>query len=514
MLNVYLRSRARASTLALALSVATVPASVLAQAPTVRDTVAFLDSLAAVTLDSFGVPGMSLGVIRGGEVVLSRGYGFRASGRPGRVDGATQFAIASNTKAFVGTSLALLAADGKLALDDAVTGHLPYLRWPREEVTALANVADLVTHRTGLGTFKGDHLWFKRELSARQVLEQVPTLELEYPFRAGYGYSNVMFVAAGEVIASVTGAPWSAFAKTRLLGPLGMRRTVTDVADLAADGNVASGHVTRQDNAAIAAVPWRASGAAGGIWSTGDDMLRWIEANLGRGVFRGDTVWPERVQREVWRPRNTFGGPDAFTSYGMGWFMSKRGAHTTFTHGGGYDGMYSRVLLVPGLDLGVVVLTNSMTGLPSQLARAVAALYGGTYEETWLTSALARERRGDAAWFARQAALVARLDSLRGVPHALELADGAYADASYGTFAVVTLPGGERELRFPHAPALTATLESVGGDHYRLRWRERQAWWDAGAAYLERGADGQVALRLDVPNDDIFFETIRALQSR
>ena len=141
--------------------------------------IAQLEAWAREARDSFGVPGFAVGVIKDGEVVLSKGFGVLSEGKLQAVDGASLFAIASNTKAFIGTAVAMLDEEGKLRLDDKVREHLPYLKFSDFHVSALANVADLMTHRTGLGTFKGDHLWFKRELSPNQVLTQVDFMPLE-----------------------------------------------------------------------------------------------------------------------------------------------------------------------------------------------------------------------------------------------------------------------------------------------------------------------------------------------
>ena len=479
-------------------------------------------ALSQRALDSFGVPGMSVGVIKDGRVVLSEGYGVLERGGRDPVDANTLFAIASNTKAFTGLTLALLAHERPgFSLEDRVTEYLPELRFADSAVTALANVTDLVTHRAGLGTFRGDHLWFKRGLSPKQVIALFPTLELEYPFRAGYGYSNLGFIAAGEVIAAVAAKPWGRVFEERILGPLGMTRTVTSTYALGRAGNFATGHVSRQGDAPIAAVPWQTPGAAGGIWSSSDDMLRWLGCNLAAGVWRGDTLWPASVQRAVWRPHNTFGDAEAFTSYGLGWFMYARGEHRVMTHGGGYDGMYSRVVCVPGEGLGIVVLTNGMTGLASAVANRIRDLYldaetpAGQADDPgandWLAAALTRQRDGDRAWRERQDSVGHRLRAAAGRPSVAPLRAGAYTDPAFGTF-VVESAGGALSLEFPASGQLGARLRPVGGDAYELTWDERHAWFDRGLAYVTRGPDGREALRLYIPNDDIFYDSVRAVR--
>lgn len=473
-------------------------------------TASSIEVLAKAAMDSFKVPGIAIGVVKDGKVVLSKGFGVRKIGSTDAVDANTLFAIASNSKAFVGTMAAMLEDQGKLSLKDPVSKHLPYLKFPSEEITKLAIVEDLMTHRTGLGTFKGDHLWFKRSINPREVLTKVRELQLEYPFRAGYGYSNVMFIAAGEVIGGATGKPWSAAVDEQIFAPLGMDRSVCRVRDLPAD-NFSYGHITRQENNAIPPVAWDAPGAAGGIWSSSEDMLKWIRCNLNNGVYNADTIWSTQVQRTTMRPKSVFGSAPGFTSYGLGWFLSNYDGHLVAAHGGGYDGMYSRVVLVPDLDLGIVVLTNSMTGLPRALSTQIMNEYMGKGSKDWLDESLAADRAGDRAWFARQDSVAYRLSLAQNKPDVHPLTSGSYKDATFGTFRVKAGVDGNFELSFPQAPLLDALLQPVGGDHYRLTWRERHAWFDQAMAYTEL-VDGKVVLKLFVPNDDIFYDSVSAVR--
>ena len=474
-------------------------------------TAASIEVLAKAAMDSFDVPGFAIGIVKDGKIVLSKGFGVRKAGAEESVDANTLFAIASNTKAFIGTMAAMLEDQGKLSLKDPVSQYLPYLKFPSAEVTKLAIVEDLMTHRTGLGTFKGDHLWFKRKINPRGVLTKVRDLDLEYPFRAGYGYSNVMFIAAGEVIGEVTGKRWSEVVDEQIFSPLGMDRTVTRVRDLPSD-NFSYGHITRQENNSIPPVAWDAAGAAGGIWSSSNDMLKWISCNLNDGIYNGDTIWSNRVQRTTMRPKSIFGGTPDFTSYGLGWFLSNTNGHLIAAHGGGYDGMYSRVLLVPDIDLGIVILTNSMTGMPRTLSSEILNQYMGKGSATWLDDGLKGERAGQANWFKHQDSVAYLLSLSQNKPDAHPLTPGTYRDATYGDFTVKAGTGKNLELNFPQAPQLDALLQPVGGDHYKLTWRERHAWVDQGLAYTEL-KDGELTLRLYIPNEDIFYDSILAVKA-
>ena len=153
---------------------------------------------AQAALEAFEVPGFSVGIIKDGEIVMAEGFGTRTAGKAEKVDGNTLFAIASNTKAFVASSIVKLHLEGKLDLDAPVRDYLPYFQVYDAYVSDHMIVRDLLCHRAGLGTFSGDVIWYKSALSAEQVIRQIMHLPQAYEWRAGYGYSNLMFITAGE----------------------------------------------------------------------------------------------------------------------------------------------------------------------------------------------------------------------------------------------------------------------------------------------------------------------------
>src|SRR5690606_16965196 len=121
-------------------------------------------------------------------------------GKNNKVNEHTLFAIASNTKAFVASSLAILVQEGKLSWDDKVQKYLPDFKLYDSYVSADATIRDLLCHRAGLGTFSGDVNWYKNKRSPQELMPAIAALDQVYPFRSGYGYSNLMFIMAGEVI--------------------------------------------------------------------------------------------------------------------------------------------------------------------------------------------------------------------------------------------------------------------------------------------------------------------------
>lgn len=441
---------------------------------------------------------------------MAEGFGTRTKGTDETVDGNTLFAIASNTKAFISSAIVKLHLEDKLDLDAPVRDYLPYFAVYDDYVSNHMIVRDLLCHRAGLGTFSGDVIWYKSALNAEQVIRQIQYVPQAYEWRAGYGYSNLMFITAGEVIKAVSGQSWDEYVREHFLQPLEMDRTQTSVTPLAQMDNVATPHLTRHDNQAITYANWDNMGAAGGIVSSAADMLKWINLQLNSGQHAGQEIFPKQVTNYTWRPHNALGNHKNFSSAGLGWFIRSVDGHAMISHGGGYDGMYSRVAMVPDENLGIVVLTNSMTGLSSALGNYIIDAYLGRETTDWLDKAVARQKRGQIAWQERhQERLDARVPDTKPSLMPSEYS-GEYQDPMYGTIMVKS-DGEQLRLEFATAPLLNASLEHWHYDTYLIKWDEPHAWFDFGTVQFELDNNRQVTgLSFDVPNDDIFFHEIKA----
>ncbi|HVE77325.1 MAG TPA: serine hydrolase domain-containing protein, partial [Gemmatimonadaceae bacterium] len=247
---------------------------------------ASLDEYVARGVRDWEVPGLALAVVKGDSVVFLAGYGVREQGRRDRVDGHTLFAVGSTTKAMTAAALGMLADEGKLRWDDPVADHLPWFRVADPYVTRELTVRDLLTHRAGLGN--ADLLWAGSDYSTRQILARVRHARPAYSLRSSFIYQNIMYAAAGEVVAQTAGMSWADFVRTRLFEPLGMRRTLPTAAALARQENVASPHLRIDDtirvitNRSVDAIP-----AAGAVWSSAHDMARWLRFVLDSGRADG-----------------------------------------------------------------------------------------------------------------------------------------------------------------------------------------------------------------------------------
>lgn len=477
-----------------------------------------LDRYIADAREAWDVPGLAVAIVHDGKVVLAEGYGVRSLDAGGDVDANTLFAIASNSKAFTAAALAILVDEGKMSWDDRVQDHIPWFQVYDPWVSAEMRIRDLLSHRSGLGTYSGDLLWYGTPYDAEEVIRRARFVPQAGPFRASYGYSNLMFIAAGLVIEEVSGQSWQDFIRTRFLQPLRMDRTVVSTTALSSTDNVATPHGDRGGELrTFQWYNWDAMAAAGGIISSVEDMTHWLQLQLNRGELGGRTYFSDDASRTMWTPHNNFyvsaGYQESYPSthfrgYGLGWSLMDYRGRMVASHGGGYDGMFSRVALVPDEGLGLVILTNSMTGISTPLMYRILDAYLGGEEQDWSAEALDRSRSSlipeERTWLRWEE------DRKQGTSPSLAPAElaGRYTGPMYGD-ATVAVEDGGLVLRVEPNPDLVGDLSHWHDDVWRVTWRYDFAWFGDGLVQFVPDHEGTVQeMRIDVPNGDLWFHEL------
>ncbi|WP_421763095.1 serine hydrolase [Ekhidna sp.] len=465
-----------------------------------------IDKYIEQALKDWNVPGMAVGIVKDGEIVLSKGYGVKEIGGKEKVDDNTQFAIASNSKAFVASCIARLVEEGKLSWKDKVRDYLPYFNlYGNEYVSAEATVEDLLCHRVGLGTFSGDVIWYKSEKSPEEIIKRAAYVPEAFSFRDGYGYTNLMFIAAGEVIRSVTGNSWEKYVEEHFLNPLGMVNTIISVRDLS--DNAATPHKPTLANGTVPGpwASWDNSSAAGGIISSSTDMSKWMMMNLNAGEWDGRQYIDKEQQNLLWTPHNN--NKLSERSKELGWGLMDYHGNLVASHGGGYDGMYSRVMMVPDINLGVVVLTNTMEGISTPLTYYIVNQYLQKDMRDWSVEYLERARSRNSHKEDVEERMTKRVTGTKPTIDP-QLFAGTYNDPMYGDIVVIEDSEGFR-MTFADAPALSATLSHWHYDTYEIKWDEEHAWFDFGTVSFELNNNLDVeGIEFDVPNGDIFFHEL------
>lgn len=489
-----------------------------------KEAIQKFDAYAAKALQDWKVPGLAIAIVKDNQVLLSKGYGVCRIGGQDMVDEHTLFAIASNTKAFTATALAILVDEGKVKWDDHVRKYLPWFQLKNEFAAQDMRVRDLLCHRSGLGTFSGDLLWWGTSYTPKEILMRAAELEPAAPFRAEFGYSNLMYLAAGEVVAEASGLSWQDFVQSRISQPLSMHRSVTSVQDLDAYKNVATPHKTLVDKSEpIAWMNWDSMAAAGGIISSAHDMSHWLRLQLGRGQIEDEQrIFSLAASHEMWQAHTPLKTPEKpsprfstthFSAYGLGWSMSDYHGRKVVGHSGGYDGMNSRVVMIPEENFGVVVLTNSLTSISNLLAYAAVDAILGIDGQDWSQDGLEKFLQARKEFDANVAKAITPVVQGTNPSHPLNDYTGSFRCPLYGD-AKVELQENQLVLCLLPFPALVADLKHLHYDTFEIRWRSNFAWFDGGTAHFVADAKGVFhRIVLDVPNEDLFFHELR-LQRR
>ena len=436
------------------------------------------DAYVNKAIEDWKVPGVAIAIVKDDRVVYAKGFGVRELNKPAPVDENTIFAIGSSSKAFTATSIAMLVDQGKLKWDDPATKYLPGFQLFDPYSTRELTVSDLLSHRSGLA--RGDRLWYASEFDRAEVLRRVRYLKPSWSLRSRFGYQNIMFLAAGEIIPSVTGKTWDDFIREQIFNPLGMKSSSVSIKAFAGSNNVASPHSKIDDK--IQPVPWRNIdniGPAGSINSNVQDMAQWVRLQLGEGIYQGRRLLSENSIKEMQTPQTIirFDEPRAklypeahFLTYGLGWFLSDYRGRKVVEHGGAIDGMRAGVAMIPEEKLGLVVLTNLHGNtLPHALMFKIFDFYLGAPQRDWSSEMLKVEKGLEAQ--AKAAEKKLESERVKGTSPSLDLEKyaGTFQSDMYGDAKV----GYEnRKLVLRLGPNFTGDLEHWHYDTFRVTWRD------------------------------------------
>ena len=476
-----------------------------------------LDKYYAKMVKDWEVPSATIGIVKDGKLIFTGNYGVLEVGKKDKPDENTLYAIASNSKAFTTAIIGMLVQEGKLNWEDKVKKYLPYFElydpWVSNEIT----IRDILSHRVGLGTFSGDVIWFKSDLTSEEIIRRAKYIPKAYNFRSGYGYSNLMYITAGELIKTVTGKSWSENVKERILEPLEMGRTITTPKDLAKKSNYATPHGREEHiNIPIAWEDWEEIGATGGLISSVKDISKWMIFNLNNGIHGKDSLLSKETRNMVWTPHNNFmvdhtTGNDFerhFSAYGLGWGLSDYHGKLRVGHTGGYDGMITAITLIPDENLGVVVLTNGMKSPIMAATYTALDKFLNVESKDWSADLLKRRNNyenKDSRISDRKEKRIPNTKPSVG----LDKCEGVYKSDIYGNISI-SEDNEQLRMEFEHSPALSATLNHWHNDVWEIKWDQKHAWFNFGTVKFNTDNNMEITgIDFDVPNDDIFFEELK-----
>jgi len=314
-----------------------------------------LDNYINREMQRWQIPGVAIAIVKDGKVITTKGYGLRETGKPDKVDEFTLFQIASNTKAFTGTALALLDYQKRISLDDKVTKYLPWFQLKDPCATEMVTIKDILCHRIGFYTFQSDFLNWDCNMTTDALIKNMRNVQPVNEFRAKYGYCNMGYVTAGEVIKAVTDTSWQDFFDYHFFKPLQMNRSSVFHQKIVTDANAAKPY-TLVDNKLVLLDYANIDniGACASINSCVNDISHWIMMQLNKGKYENKEVIPSAVinttQNSYMIVRET-GSARMPSNHMYGYKI--------VSHDGGANGFVTNTTLLPELNAGFVILTNT-----------------------------------------------------------------------------------------------------------------------------------------------------------
>jgi CubicO group peptidase (beta-lactamase class C family) len=327
-----------------------------------------VDSFVKEQMRRLHIPGASLAIVEGDQIVHIRGFGLA---RPaGEVPTSqTPFFIGSITKSFTALAVMQLVEAGKIGLDAPVQHYLPWFRVADPEASACMTVRHLLNQTSGLPTIAGEVMQDDYGGGADATERKVRALSTLKTNRLGQkvAYSNLNYDILGLIIEVISGETYADYVQNHIFNPLGMAHSYTSKVAAKQNG-LAMGHrhwFSFPFPAPDLPFP-RASLPSGYLISTAEDMANYLIAHINGGQFANTKILSKAGMDELHRGAVeyiVFGEP--FGSYAMGWFDEKVGGTRIISHGGNVPDFSAFMGFIPGKKRGLVLLLNADPyGLP------------------------------------------------------------------------------------------------------------------------------------------------------
>ncbi|WP_187775852.1 serine hydrolase domain-containing protein [Luteimonas suaedae] len=339
------------------------------------------------------IPGMAMAIVHNGRVLSARGYGITDVRAAEPVDAHTVFRLASLSKSFAGTIAGVLVSEGALRWDSKVVDYMPGLQLSDPDAARRVTVADVLSHRVGLARHAYDRD-IERGADYNSLVQKLAQAPMTCAPGDCYSYQNVAFSLVGDVVFATSGQFYNEVVSRRLFKPLGMNDASLGLEGIQASARWAKPHVRagRGWNSLMPKPTYYRIAPAAGVNASISDMAQWLIAH---GGHRPD-VLPAPLLATLHAP--VVGTPGEMRSrsaswrgqrlnaagYGLGWRIYDYSGHRLVFHGGAVQGYRGLMALMPERDLGLVILWNSESSLPSGLLPTILDDAIGLPSQRWL----------------------------------------------------------------------------------------------------------------------------------
>ncbi|WP_406695519.1 serine hydrolase [Singulisphaera sp. Ch08] len=316
-----------------------------------------LESWITSEIDQKEIPGLSIALVDGQQIVWARGFGFADSRRRLPASAETVYRVGSVSKLFTDIAVMQLVEQGMLNLDTPVQEYLPEFA-PKQTAGKPITLRHLMSHRSGLVRESPvGHYFDPTEPTLAASVKSLNETALVYAPEFKTKYSNAGIAVVGRVLEQVGGEPFGPALERRLLGPLQLDRTrFSPTPDM--KGLLANGVMSTYDGRSFAAPTFALGTApAGNLYSNVLDLGRFLSVLFAEGKGpNGTTILKSETLRQMIEPQFSKSGDK--TKFGFGFALAEIDGHRRIGHGGAIYGFATEVGALPDEKLGVVVIAN------------------------------------------------------------------------------------------------------------------------------------------------------------
>ena len=310
------------------------------------DAIPTMDGFVTAEMSRQKIPGMAVAVVKNGEVVLAKGYGFANLEHQVPVTTHSIFQSGSIGKQFTAAAIMLLREQGKLRLDDRIASYLPRTKARWGSIT----LRHLLTHTSGIPEYE-DEVDDRRNYSERQLTELVGLLSRKSPPGHKFEYSNSGYLLLGIVIRAVTRKFHGDYIRENIFDPLGMK-----TASIASDADIVPNRVAgyRVSNDRILNQDWVSptfnQTADGCFLLSLEDFLAWERGVRARALLKPDS-WSQIFAPVVLKSGKAH-------PYGFAWEITRNGGQTVHGHDGSFRGFEAILTRYIEDELTIIALAN------------------------------------------------------------------------------------------------------------------------------------------------------------
>lgn len=331
--------------------------------------------------ERYNTPGFAVAIVKKGEVIYQKGFGYRDLSSKLPVTPHTVFRIGSVSKGISAGLAGILENENRFSWKDPISKFIPDFTTNKKQWTDSLTVERILSHTTGY-PYQAYTTLIEDGLPLNDMINSLKKLPLSRHPGEIHAYQNVAYSLIEKVAEASTETPFDSLMKEKIFNPLGMTNASTDYHSIVSASNFAKPHFATRRGYYVSKVSptYYNAAAAGGVNASISDMGKWLVAAMG---YRPD-VLPYEVRKELFNPRTRIRVKNHYLSrldyprfghYGLGWRILDYPTETIIYHEGYVNGYKSAIGFSQTNDIGICILANAGGSLTSKALAEFFKMY-------------------------------------------------------------------------------------------------------------------------------------------